>query len=237
MREGTLLGGRVRYAQLTTGHRTGIEPVLLAASVPARAGQRVLEGGTGAGAGVLCLSHRVPGVLAVGLELEPELADLARANAVANGFTEIAIETADIAQWRAAGRFDHAFANPPWHGAGTRSPDGLREGARREEADGIALWAARLAAALRAGGTLTLVLPAGRLAEGMAALTQAGCGAHTVFPLWPRAGGAAKLVLLRGIRLGRGPCRVLPGLVLHEGRGFSAATEAVLRLGRALEFK
>ena len=44
---GHLLDGRVRYAQPAKGFRSGIEPVLLAASIPARAGQRVLEGGTG----------------------------------------------------------------------------------------------------------------------------------------------------------------------------------------------
>ena len=46
----SLLGGRVPYVQPTHGHRSGIEPVLLAASIPARAGHMVLEGGAGAGA-------------------------------------------------------------------------------------------------------------------------------------------------------------------------------------------
>ena len=56
--EGTLLGGRVRYAQPARGYRTGIEPVLLAAAVPAVPGQAVLEAGTGAGAALLCLAAR-----------------------------------------------------------------------------------------------------------------------------------------------------------------------------------
>ena len=60
--EGTLLGGRVRYAQLGAGFRSGIEPVLLAATIPARCGQVVIEGGSGVGAGLLCLHARVPGI-------------------------------------------------------------------------------------------------------------------------------------------------------------------------------
>jgi tRNA1Val (adenine37-N6)-methyltransferase len=48
--EGHLLGGRIRYRQPDTGFRSGLEPVLLAASVPARPGEHVLEAGTGAGA-------------------------------------------------------------------------------------------------------------------------------------------------------------------------------------------
>ena len=35
--DGTLLGGKVIYRQKSSGYRTGIEPVLLAAFVPARA--------------------------------------------------------------------------------------------------------------------------------------------------------------------------------------------------------
>ena len=82
---GYLLGGRVRYAQPRQGFRSGIEPVLLAAAVPARAGERVLEGGTGAGAALLCLAARVPGVHGVGIERDGTLVSLARRNASANG--------------------------------------------------------------------------------------------------------------------------------------------------------
>ncbi|HLB98700.1 MAG TPA: SAM-dependent methyltransferase, partial [Acetobacteraceae bacterium] len=57
--EGHLLGGRVRYAQPREGFRSGIEPVMLAAAVPARTGERVLEAGSGAGAALLCLAARV----------------------------------------------------------------------------------------------------------------------------------------------------------------------------------
>ncbi|WBO57919.1 hypothetical protein GT370_11530 [Acidocella sp. MX-AZ03] len=46
---GTLLGGRLAYRQLRAGHRSGFEPVLMAAFCPARPGVRVLELGTGAG--------------------------------------------------------------------------------------------------------------------------------------------------------------------------------------------
>ena len=66
------------HEQPKLGHRTGIEPVLLAAFVPARAGDSVLEGGTGSGAGLLCLTVRVADLRAVGVERDPEMAVLAR---------------------------------------------------------------------------------------------------------------------------------------------------------------
>jgi tRNA1(Val) A37 N6-methylase TrmN6 len=233
--EGTLLGGRVRHAQPVAGHRTGLEPVLLAASVPARPAERVLEGGTGSGAALLCLAARVPGLRAVGVERDPDMAALARANAAANGFTDICIVAGDLVEVRLDGAFDHALANPPWHGAGTASPEPLKEAAKRGAPDLLAAWACALAARLRRHGTLSLIVAAAALPAGLAALAAAHCGSPAVLPLWPRAGRPAGLVLVQGIKGGRGACRVLPGLVLHaEGGGFTAAAEAVLRGGGAL---
>ncbi|MEL6264223.1 MAG: methyltransferase, partial [Pseudomonadota bacterium] len=57
-----LLGGRVGLTQPRQGYRAATDPVLLAAAVPAAAGETVLELGIGAGAAVLCLAARVPGL-------------------------------------------------------------------------------------------------------------------------------------------------------------------------------
>mgnify|MGYP001821000592 CR=1 FL=1 len=50
------LGGKLHLLQPKTGYRAGVDPVLLAASVPAAAGERVLDLGCGVGAAALCLS-------------------------------------------------------------------------------------------------------------------------------------------------------------------------------------
>jgi tRNA1(Val) A37 N6-methylase TrmN6 len=230
---GHLLGGRVIHAQPARGHRTGIEPVLLAAAIPARAGQSVLEAGCGSGAGLLCLAARVPGLRGEGVEIDPDLATLAAANIEANGFEGLDIRAADLAGFCPGPVYDHAFANPPWHdAAGTASPDAARERAKRAEDGVFGLWAARLGAALRHRGTLTFIVAASVLPDCLAAFAQAGCGSPAILPLWPRLGVAAKLVLLRGIRGGRGPAQLLPGLVLHTADGaFTAAAETVLRGG------
>jgi tRNA1(Val) A37 N6-methylase TrmN6 len=234
--DGTLLGGRVRYAQPAQGYRTGLEPVLLAACVPARPGERVLEAGTGAGAGLLCLAARVPGVLGVGVERDPDQAALAGQNFAANGLRGLSAVTVDILAWRPDGVFDHAFANPPWHDpAGTASPVPGRVAAKRAATGLLAGWAGAMARTLAPRGTLSLVLPAARLAEGMAALCGAGCPEIRLLPLWPRAGAAAKIIILQGFRLGRGACSVEAGLVLHEvDGGFTPAAQAVLRDGAGL---
>ena len=225
-----LLGGRVRHDQPADGHRTGIEPVLLAASVPARAGEAVLEGGSGAGAALLCLAARV-GIGGLGVEIDPVLVALAAGNAAANGFDRLRFVAADLAEWAPEGRFDHAMANPPWHEPmGTASPNAGKDRARRAREGVFTAWAGALARPLRHRGTLTFVVGAAHVPAVLDAFKTAGCGSLAVLPLWPRLGVAAKLGLVRGVRGGRGPFRLLPGLVLHEAAGgFTADVEGVLR--------
>jgi len=237
--EDRLLGGRVRYRQPDEGFRSGIEPVLLAAGVPAGAEDRVLEGGTGAGAGLLCLAARVPGVQGVGVERDAGLAALARENFAANKFAGLAVITGDLlapaARLAPGEAFDHAFANPPWHAAAGTEPLHPARLAAKHGGEMLGAWMAALAAGLRRHGTLALILPVARMPAALAAAAAAECGSPTVFPFWPREGRAAKLVLVRVMRGGRGPPKLLAGLVLHgpDGR-FTAAAEEVLRGGAAL---
>jgi len=232
-----LLGSRVSYNQPRDGFRSGIEPVLLAASIPARSGERVLEGGTGAGAALLCLAARVPGVSGVGIDRDERLVALAAQNAAANAWPALRFVAADIASTPDLGMFDHACANPPYHAAGgTPSPDASRRAAKLAPAELFAVWAAALARPLRPRGTLTFILPAALLPVGISACESAGCRATAMLQLWPRAAQPAKLLLLRAVKGGKAPFRVLPGLVLHDpDGGFTAEAEAVLRLGAVLE--
>lgn len=234
----TLLGGRVLHGQRESGHRSGIEPVLLAAAIPARSGERVLEAGTGSGAGLLCLAARVAEIGGVGVEQDAELVTLARMNVAQNGFGGLEITQADIASFTDALPFDHAMANPPWYPPrATPSPDAARAVARHAKDGLLAVWAKALGRRLRHRGTITFIIHASALSECLAAFTAARCGSHAILPLWPRAGRQAKLVLVQAVRDGRGPSRMLSGLTLHaEGMHYTAEAEAVLRAGVALDW-
>lgn len=231
--EDALLGGRVKLIQPREGFRAAMDPVLLAAFIPARAGESVLELGCGTGAAFLCLHARVPGLFITAVDRDPDLVDLAQRNAGLN-LLPAQIHAADARELRNLAPVHHAFANPPYWSGGTPSPVAERRQAAHEDA-ALSEWIQAMARPLRTKGTLSLVLPAARFAEAAAGLRAGGCGAIRLLPLWPRAGVPAKRILIQGRRGGLGPDEVLPGLVLHEADGrYTAAAEAVLRDAAAL---
>ena len=233
-----LLGGRVVLEQpRARGLRAGLDAVLLAAAVPARPGDHVIEAGCGTGAAFLCLAARIPGITITAVEREAPLVALAQANARGNGCTAVVVQ-GDVATRGLGGRIgpaQHGFANPPYWPGGTAPPDDLRAQATHEHGAALEDWAAFLAAAIEVGGSATLILPAARFDAGIAALRGAGFGGLTLLPLAPRDGVAAKRVVIQGRRGGRSPARVLPPFALHGPDGaFTAAAEAVLRDARPL---
>ncbi len=234
--EGTLLGGRVRYRQPAGGFRSGLEPVLLAASIPALPGEHVLEAGTGAGAGLLCLSARVAGCAVTGLELDAAMANLAAANVAENGFVSARIVCGDILTAAFDAPFDHAMANPPYHPPdATPSTDPARALAKRGSESLLADWISRMADGLRRRGTLTIIVAARMAPVCIAAMADVHCGCSALFPLWPKAENPAKLVIVRGIKEGRSPFTVHAGLVLHQPEGnFTDQAASILRDGTAL---
>ena len=231
-----LLGGRVKYMQPREGFRAAVDPVLLAAAIPARAGERVLEGGTGAGAALLCLAARVPGISGVGVDREPALLRIARANAAENGWPDLSFAAADLGASPIGGRFDHAFANPPYHApGGTLSPSPAREAAKRFMPESLPVWVAALSRPLRHRGTLTLILPPRLLESALTAMREGNVAAECVFPIWPRDGRPARLLLIQGRKHGRSPLILAPGLILHAAEAtFRPEAEAVLRDAAAL---
>jgi len=229
------LNGRVLASQTADGFRSGLDAVMLAASVPATAGDEILELGSGAGVAALCLAARIPGCLVHGLEIDARLVSLALANADANGVADrVQFSEGDaLAPPRELRReFDHVFCNPPFHDEGGQvSPDAARAAALHD-AGRLGDWLRAGLKRTASGGTFTAILRADRLGEALAALPHRGT---LVLPLWPKAGVQAKRALVQVRKGARHPLGFLAGLILHEAEGrYTAEADAILRDGAAL---
>jgi len=83
---------------------------------------------------------------------------------------------------------------------------------------------------VREGGTITLIHRADRLADILALLADKA-GSFQVRPVHPYADEPAKRVLVRAVKTGKAPLRLLPALVLHarDGGKHTPEAEAILR--------
>lgn len=244
--EDRLLGGRLRLRQPAAGYRVAVDPVLLAAAVPAQAGDRVADLGCGVGTVGLCLLARVPEARVVGLELQAPLVALAgenaRINGVADRFSVFQGDVLALPPALAPGSFDQVCCNPPYLAAGSATaPDDAIESAAVSERDArLSDWIAAAIALLRPKGALTLIHRADRLDAVLAGLHRRA-GEIVVYPVWPRSptgadAKGAKRVLVQARKGIRTPTRLAPGLVLHQADGsFTADADAVLRDGQALD--
>ena len=214
--------------------------MLLAGSVPALPGQRVLELGCGAGVVSLCLLSRVPGTAATGLEVQPPYVELAERNARLNGaaLEVVAGNVADPPETVTAAAVCHVFANPPYHRAGTAVPptDRGRAVSLIEQVP-LTAWVGLAISVLPDGGWLTMILPAGRRDEFMSALP-AAAGSIQLKPVLPQTGRPANRILLRARKGGDRKIVQFPPLVLHEsdGSSYTEETDALLRNGGSVPF-
>lgn len=220
------LGGRVLAWQPARGcgYRAGTDAVLLAAAAPARAGESVLDAGCGVGVAALCLLARVPGARMAGVEIQPQMAALARRN----GGAALEVFEGDLLDpppGLRARAFDHVITNPPFHdrARGVPAPEPARERAMGESVP-LGDWLRAALARLRSGGRLAAVLPAERLGDALVALG-GRVGGPAILPVAPREGREASRAILLARKGGRAPVRLLAPLVMHEGASHTGACD------------
>ena len=243
----SFLGETVFALQPKKGFRAGIDSVLLAASVPAKAGQSVLELGCGAGIVSLCLARRVDGLTLAGLELQADYAELARRNARLNA-VEIEVEDGDVAEPPRsirARQFDHVIANPPYYriGAGSVSSDEGRERSLRETSP-LEDWISCAVKRLKPGGCFTMINRAERLEEILGAFKGRRCSLE-LKPVYSRSNSPCIRVLFRARKDRNDELSIASPLILFANKSasgdssscsYSACVERLLRNPLPLRF-
>jgi tRNA1(Val) A37 N6-methylase TrmN6 len=225
--EDAFLGGRLRLRQLKSGHRAGHDAMLLAAAASARPGARVVDFGAGVGAAGLALARRVEGINLALIEIDETLANLSRDNAAANAIAADVIVLdveAEADAFAAAGlgpdSADVVLMNPPFndHARHRASPDPARASAHVAGEDTLERWIHAARRLLKSSGVLTLIWRADGIAEVLAALDR-GFGSLAILPVHGEASAPAIRILMRAVKGGRAPTRILPALMLNDESG------------------
>ncbi|MDY8107915.1 methyltransferase [Fulvimarina sp. 2208YS6-2-32] len=226
-------GGRFHLVQpVRTGYRSGLDALLLAATIDAEARGRLADVGAGAGAVGFAAGVRAPALSIAMIENQPEMAQCARAGlalAVNEAIAgRIAVVEADIRAPRAVreaagladGSFDWVVTNPPFYGPDHRpSDDPLRRAALNLASDDLlGDWFRSSLALLKDGGRLATILPPAVLPICLPVLT-AQLGGLVLTPIHARARDPATRLIVTGRKRSRSPLSFLPQRYLFDESG------------------
>lgn len=221
-----------------TGHRAGMDAMLLAATVPDGAEGVLADLGAGAGAAGLAAISRLPGLNAVLIERAPVMADCARRSLALAENAHLAsrarVVEADVTlqgrQRLAAGLADNAFdyviLNPPFNaGADRKTPDPLKaEAHAMESQDLFERWLRTAAAILKPGGQVSIIARPESIAGIIAALGNRFGGVE-ITPVVPRPGGDAIRILVTAIKGSRARMSLRDRILIHEGSGHAFSSQ------------
>ncbi|HEY8393003.1 MAG TPA: tRNA1(Val) (adenine(37)-N6)-methyltransferase [Capillibacterium sp.] len=237
--------GSLKIKQSPAIFKFTVDPILLAAFARVRPGETVLDLGTGAGVIPLWLTGYRGIRRVTGLELQPEVADLARENVRLNGLAErIRIITGDLRNpppELTPGSFDWVLSNPPYWPAGTHPmPEAPCLARAKFELTCNLEEVIRAAAAFsRYGGRVAFIHLPERLTDLLSVMRQYRLEPKRLCLVLPKPGASPHRVLVEGEKLARPGLKIMAPFSIHgpDGR-FSPEMEAVYRGGElGKEFK
>jgi len=235
----TALGGRLKVLQKAKGYRFSIDAVLLASFARSRPEDRLLDLGCGSGIVGLILAACGHCRSAVGIEIQPDLADMARRTVVLNGLGDVArICEGDIRAIHSLverGSFDWVVFNPPYRRlrSGRINPDNQKAAARHEINGTLDDFLKAAGYALKTVGRVSLIYPATRLVEAVTGMRANNLEPKRLMMVHSCRDTGGEFVLLEGVKGGREELEVLKPLVVYEDDGaYTSETAAMLLNGR-----
>lgn len=215
----------LRLIQRPDAFRFGTDSVLLADFAAPKPRDRAADLGCGTGAIATLMAAHCPGLHVDAVELQPEIADMARRSVLLNGMEDrISVHEMDLRDaWRTLGAeaFTLVACNPPYGraGGGLLSQNDAYRIARHEgdlRPDDLAEAASKM---LRSGGRLCVVYPAPRAYEMMRAMDDHRLAPKRIRTVHGVAGRAPKFVLLDAVKDGGSMLHWLEPLVLRNADG------------------
>lgn len=217
--------GRLLIYQDETVFKFTIDPILAATFLRARPEERILDLGTGGGVIPLWLAGYRDYLHITGLEIQPEVAALARENLRLNGLEDrITIITGDLRELPnelVGEQFPWIVSNPPYWSAATSRLTGIPalDQAKFEltcTIEDVAKAARRLA---KGNGRLVMVHLPERLPDILGVFRQYGFEPKRLLMVHAKPGEPPNRILIEGQRNGKPHLHVLPPLYVRDERG------------------
>ncbi|WP_421792424.1 tRNA1(Val) (adenine(37)-N6)-methyltransferase [Hyphobacterium sp.] len=229
----TLLDGRVIARQPEAGFRSGLDAVLLGASIDIKPEHVGMEFGCGTGAAMLVAAFHNTVSRFQGFDKEPLLVGMAAENIDANGWKDrVTAFQADVGNPGHLGLAHQVFFNPPYFDDARKiiSPKELKRSSYLSGEVPLENWIKLANQVLTPKGRMTLVHRADRLSD-ILGYAKKWFGDVVIKPVAPYADQPAKRILVSARKGTNGPMKILRPLVLHDGsdQKYTDEAEAILR--------
>ena len=212
----------LKIIQKKDGFRFGMDSVLLADFARIHQNDSVVDFGTGTGVIPILLAGRNKGKNIIGIELIPEMAEMASRsvllNKLENRIQIICGDVKDTANWLAPGSIDSIVCNPPYGipGRTLNNESEMKRIARHQIQDTLPVFFATAWKLLKGKGKVFLVYPAPQMLELMDQLRKNRLEPKHFRLVYPYIDRSPVLVLLEAVKDARPMLHPLPPLILYN---------------------
>lgn len=217
-----------------------LDAVLLAHFATIKSGDLVVDLGTGTGVIPLLLSARMKSARIVGLELKPEVAEMAQRSVSLNNLPDhIEIRIGDI-KWAGSllgkGAFDLVVSNPPYApvGTGKISDSSIKAAARTEIFCTLEDVIREASLLLNTEGRFALVHRPARIGEILTLMRDYRLEPKRMRFVHPMMNREPNLILVEGIKKGKREVQVLPPLFVYQEKGIHSEEMKQIFAGKLL---
>lgn len=203
----------------------GMDAVLLSGFAKVKKGESVLDLGTGTGILPILLDAKTEGGHFIGLEIQPESADMARRSVILNNRQDkIDIVTGDIKNALnifGTASFDVIVTNPPYmnQNHGITNPESPKAIARHELLCSLEDVIRQTRSLLKVNGRMYMVHRPFRLPDIMELMNECGIEPKKMRFVHPYVDREPSMVLIEGVRGGNRRLMVEKPLVIYDGPG------------------
>jgi len=212
------MDGRLRLIQSKAGYRFSVDAVFLSEFVSIRKGDFLIDLGTGCGIIPLILLRTRPLRFALGVEIQPHLAEQAARNVNLNGFKgRMGVLIGDVRRPPVkASSANVVVCNPPYRPkeSGRLNPDMERAIARHEILASLEDIMDVSQMLLKEKGRLAIIYSAERLPDLMVSMRERRLEPKRLQMVYPDTNSEAKLVLIEALKGGNPGIRVLPPIMM-----------------------
>jgi len=214
----------LKIIQASDSYRFSVDSILLINFVKLKNYEKIVDLGTGSGIIPLLLFGKRKGLSIYGIEIQKDLADMARRsvelNELQNNITIIQEDFRNLKNIFKNQQFDVVVSNPPYisMGQGKINPSSSRAIARHEIKGDLEDIISVSNYLLKNKGRIYLIYRSAKLIKLIIALKKYGFEPKIIKFIHPRPGENANLVLLEGIKSGKEELKIEDPIFIYSNK-------------------